>query len=368
LPTSDCTPLVEGIGAAASCQRRRGAGKAFPTAPRLLAAWALLGVLTAGPVLSQRIEPAGAQPGAPFLPADNGMPALACDSAGHAIEVWSGEEGVFSRLRADGPEADGIKVSVTAAFFHGPPAATALASTSGDTAGGFFVVWENGTASGQGAILARRLDGRGLPQGEEIAVSQESAGPRSSPRVALDGAGTLWIAWQDHRADTVDPDIWARRFDGAGAPLGPEFLVNAGPAQRLGFQTGPVPVAHANGDVSVVWDTFVLTGLGGNEGLHAQRFDAAGRPLGEPVSLHAGTSLGLSAEVSRDGAGRLLLRWTTLGPDDAAVPRARLFEDATWQPLGEPFDLDTTAYLPRSPATLPATPGEIAAGLPAGDL
>jgi len=348
LPTSHCTPLIEGSGAAASFRRRRGAGKTFPTAPHLLVAWALLGVLTADPALSQQIQPA--EP---------------------AIEVWSGEEGVFSRLHAGGLDAvgiDGIKVSVTAAFFHGPPAATALASPTGDTAGGFFVVWENGTATGQGTILGRRLDTHGLPQGEEIAVSQETAGPRSSPRVALDGAGTLWIAWQDHRADTVDPDIWARRFDGAGAPLGPEFLVNAGPAQRLGFQTGPVPVAHANGDVSVVWDTFVLTGRGGSEGLHAQRFDAAARPLGEPVSLHAGTSLGLSAEVSRDGAGRLLLRWTTLGPDDATVPRARLFEDATWQPLGEPFDLDTTASLPRSPATRPATPGEIAAGLPAGDF
>lgn len=338
MPTSHCTPLVEGSGAAISHRRRHGAATAVVTAPRLLAAWALLGVLTAGPAPAQLAEP--------------------------VVEVWSGEEGVFSRLRADGPEAGSIKVSATAAFFHGPPAATALDSDTGNT-GGFFVVWENGTATGQGAILARRLDGRGLPRGEEIAVSQGSAGPRSSPRVALDGAGTLWIAWQDHRADTVDPDIWARRFDGAGAPLGPEFLVNAGPAQRLGFQTGPVPVAHANGDVSVVWDTFVLTGLGGSEGLHAQRFDAAGRPLGEPVSLHAGTSLGLSAEVSRDGAGRLLLRWTTLGPDDAAVPRARLFEDATWQPLGEPFDLDTTASLPapRSKAT-----GEMTVELPAGDL
>jgi hypothetical protein len=263
-----------------------------------------------------------------------------------AVEVWS-DGAIHARLGDDGEER---LVSVAPAHFQGEPV------IADDGTGGYLVVWERSAADGAGAIVGRRLDAAAQPLGDEIAVSDAAAGSRGGPAVVRDDAGTLWVAWQDHRAGLLDPDVWARRLDRAGRALGPELLVNAGAAWQLGYQGAPALVSHGDGTVSVVWDTFALTGHGGSEGISAQRLAADGERIGGPVALQGGPTLGLPPEVTRED-GRLLLVWSLPDPQAGTITRGRFFDDA-WRPLGDAFATAPAAVaaapVPEAPRPAPA--------------
>jgi len=84
------------------------------------------------------------------------------------------------------------------------------------------------------------------------------------------------VTWIDGR-ESDNPDVWARRFNTLGQPLGPEFLVNT---DKGGEALGAMPVFHDDG-FSVVWSNFNVSRLE----ILAQRFDAAGTRVGAPALL-----------------------------------------------------------------------------------
>jgi hypothetical protein len=48
----------------------------------------------------------------------------------------------------------------------------------------------------------------------------------STPEVAFDAQGNQVVVWRRFHLDDRDGDVLMRRYDGAGAPLGPETQVN----------------------------------------------------------------------------------------------------------------------------------------------
>src|SRR5687768_8748061 len=63
------------------------------------------------------------------------------------------------------------------------------------------------------------------PLGPEFPVNTTTAGDQSDAAVASDAAGNFVVAWQGPGLDPASLEIYARRFDAAGTPLGGEFLV-----------------------------------------------------------------------------------------------------------------------------------------------
>jgi hypothetical protein len=150
-------------------------------------------------------------------------------------------------------------------------------------------------------IFARLFDASLTPMQplEFLVNSGTPGGEQREPKTAADALGRFVVVWEDRQADADGIDIHARRFDAAGAPLGPEFQVNAAAA---GDQVFPAVACDWVGNVTICWEDRALPG----GDVRARRFDAQGAPLGAEFTVHL-PSAGAEGypDVELDWAGEL---------------------------------------------------------------
>lgn len=150
--------------------------------------------------------------------------------------------------------------------------------------GGFQIAWSGRVAGGASQIFSRRFDATGRPLGPEFRVTTTRAW-NSSPVIALDG-DQLIIAWQavgDAR-DRSGTGVLARRYTLGRAALGGAFLVNQ---STLGSQSDPSVDSLSNGGYVVAWRG---RGVGDTVGIFLREFDADGSPRGGEQKANTTTS------------------------------------------------------------------------------
>ncbi len=260
-------------------------------------------------------------------------PRVAVLGPGDFIVTWGGPNGQGVKFRRF--NALGQPLSDTLTGYDEPIETVLDPDVAADPAGGFILAWSVLSSGSQFRVLAQRFDSFGAPRSGAFVVSPENGGRKDAPRIAVDPvSGRFMVTWIDER-EAENPDVWARRLNASGQPLGPEFLVDA---DKGGEALGAVPVFHDDG-FSVVWSNFNISRLE----ILAQRFDAAGWRVGAPalLSLEQGFHDPSAPAVAVAPSGGLLVLWAGVdqrGPD--AGVRARLF-DAAWRPAGDPFEVNT---------------------------
>jgi hypothetical protein len=175
--------------------------------------------------------------------------------------------------------------------------------------GGFVVSWKDDDTAFH--VKARFFSWTGQPQSEEIVVSQTSTNVGLiGPSVATDSIGNTLVAWRRHGPE--GDDIYARRLNALGVPLGDEFLVNSHVA---GFQGGPRIAISGNGGFVVVWSGDGPGGSGSD--VYAQAFDGSAQPIGDQfrVNTHLPNSQGVAA-IAMNASGNLVVAWTSTGGQD----------------------------------------------------
>ena len=133
--------------------------------------------------------------------------------------------------------------------------------------GSFVVVWKSPDADGDG-VFGQRFDMNGLPVGTEFQANNSWTGKQADPRVAVSANGQFMIVW---RSD-VATDVYARRYDANGLPLGVEFLVNS---ITMNKQDKPDVAMADDGQSLVVWRSDNV-----DKHIAGQLFDAVGNPSG----------------------------------------------------------------------------------------
>jgi len=138
------------------------------------------------------------------------------------------------------------------------------------SASGFVVVWQSDLQDGSGlGVFARIYDTLGTPQTGEILVNETTFGDQYNPSVALDNGNRFVVVWQGNGAGDVD-GVFARRFDGSGTALGPEFLVNE---TTSGLQLDADLALDNSGDFVVAWSG---SGPGDSDGVFVRSFASDG--------------------------------------------------------------------------------------------
>lgn len=185
--------------------------------------------------------------------------------------------------------------------------------------------------------------------GDVTANDLLDTGVQDEPSVAMDAHGRVLVAWSDRAAyDGELMGIFARLFDDAGAPLGPEFQVN-----QTWQQSQWEPLVHASpgGGFVVAWS-------GNADGdAYVRAFDTDGVPLGDEVEINvADNNAQIDTAAVVGAVGTMLATWVDFGgngPGSGTNVFARILDvDGTPLGVGDDFVVHETVFAgaQRSPA------------------
>jgi len=229
-------------------------------------------------------------------------------------------------------------------------------SVAADPVGGFVVVWDGQRADDpNGGIFGQRFAISGAPVGPEFRVNASTTDLQTLPSVDAASGGGFVVAWSSSGGYGGAPaDVLGQRFASDGTPLGPEFLVNS---YTTGSQSVPAVAADPAGNFVVVWGGEGLGDAGG--GVFGQRFAATGAPLGAEFRVNTYTTdLQFAPSVAVDSAGNFVVAWSSggYGGPPADVLGQRFASNGT--PLGPEFRINTyTTYGQYRPAVASDTAG-----------
>jgi hypothetical protein len=265
---------------------------------------------------------------------DGGNPALAIDSAGSSVVVWSNPTGTqhLYAKRFDGTLWQELG-SGSASGGGITPASTwaAGAAVAVDGNGDIIVAWHDTGLGGLTDIFAMRYDGTGWAAIGTGSASgggvSNNSGSSSSPRLAVDGAGRPVLAWDDNSDTSGTWNVYVRRFDGTSwQPLGVGSASGTGVSVCASGVCGAAAVTSTNDGVLVAWQN-----AGGD--IHLVRWNESswtelgtGSSSGAGVSINGGAS---SPLLAADSSGRTVIAWQR-APD----LYVRFFDGSAWQSMG----------------------------------
>jgi hypothetical protein len=243
----------------------------------------------------------------------------------------------------------------------GSPAGDQVDLTAAVDASGGLVVWADNFTDGDGSgISARRLDGSLSGVFGSFAVNDTAAGNQSKPAAAVLSTGGAVVAWQSQQG--ADTDIYLRCFSPSYTNYGGDVLVNT---HTLDQQADPVVVALGDGEFVVAWSSYNEAGAGSMKDVYLRRFDSVGDPLGPALRVNQTTTLNQrTPSLCRLSDGSFMVAWvsetqTFVGTNEVfdVDVKARHFT-STGSPVSGEFKVNTAP----NPCANPALSGSAAGG------
>jgi Domain of unknown function (DUF4347)/Bacterial Ig domain/SMP-30/Gluconolactonase/LRE-like region len=268
--------------------------------------------------------------------------AVAMNALGNYVVTWSGHQGsgtgwdiYAQRFSAAGDARGGeFRVNTTLA------ADQQYSTVAMDAAGNFVIVWASKDQDGSGwGIYARRYDNSGNALTGEFRVNTATAQDQLYPTVAMNATGSFVITWSSHDQAPNNWNVYARRYDAAGAAMGGAIPVNSTTNKDQEFSTVAMDAA---GNFVVVWRSVNQDGSG--QGLYGRRFDASGAAASGEFQIN--TTLLKNQQygsVVMTAAGQFVVTWSSQDQDgNGWGVFAQCFEANGASAAGE-FQVNTTA-------------------------
>jgi hypothetical protein len=244
-------------------------------------------------IYAQRFNPAGVPQGLEFrvnsyTTETQAYPAVAIDASGDFMVAWQSwlQDGSSDGVYAQRYDESGLKVGGEFRINTTTDRQQRHPSVAMDAAGDVVVAWYSYKQDGAGyGIYAQRYNEAGVPQGGEFRVNTYTLGHQGTPAAAMDPFGNFVVAWQSSNQDGNGYGVYAQRFNAAGAPQGGEFRANT---FTTNDQHSAAVAMDADGDFVIAWQSKEQDGS--YWGAYAQRFNAAGLPLGGELQVNTFTS------------------------------------------------------------------------------
>ena len=265
-------------------------------------------------------------------------PHVASDAAGNFMVVWAsqGQDGSAFGIYGQRYDTTGAPAGPEFRVNTITTGSQFIPAIAGSDTGTFVVAWMSADGSDYG-IFAQRYAGSGAPLGPEFRVNTFTTAYQAFPRAAADGAGGFVVVWGSDAQDGSAYGIFGQRFAPAGVPAGAEFQINT---YTTGDQSGPEVAADLSGTFLVVWQSASQDGSG--SGVFAQRFAVSGPPLGTEFRVNTHTTQDQSRPaVGLDGMGHSVVVWQSAGQDGSANGVFGQRYLSSGAPLGLEFRVNT---------------------------
>ena len=269
-------------------------------------------------------------------------PSAAMESNGDFIIVWEHNSGLdvtgyeiyARRYNADGTAKDTefqVNSSVT-----GDQRFPSIAS---DTDGNFIVVWMSRTSiTGGWEIAGQRFDDAGNTVGGELVIQDDSTGHQKQPSVAMAPDGGFTLTWMRTTANGHTSSIQARQYSSSDI-AGSSFQVNSSLAEN---PADPHIAMDGSGNFNIVWQTEDLIGTG--LAISCQRYLSDGTAVGGETTVNSTTADNQQEpSIAMDSAGNYVVSWTSFDQDDFAGGIVAQRFSAAGSPLGSEFNVSSAA-------------------------
>lgn len=159
------------------------------------------------------------------------------------------------------------------------------------------------------------------PAGGEVLVNTYKTGPQITPAVAMRPDNSFVVVWESgdvfyctgshpsgYCQDGSASGVYGQRFNAAGSPVGPEFLV---PTFTANAQFQPVVTTRASGEFVVVWTTTHQPDSCCGYDVYMRRYDASGVAL-DAEGVRVNSLTGGNQEtpsVAMDSSGNYVVVW-----------------------------------------------------------
>ena len=119
--------------------------------------------------------------------------------------------------------------------------------------GAALAVWcSYGQDGSSGAIVARKLDSEGVPDGNEWIVNQDPQGYQAEPAIALSHENKVLVVWRGPHANGDSEEIVGRLFDVNGIAITNDIHINQNVS---GEQSHPSVCALPSGSFAIAWES-----------------------------------------------------------------------------------------------------------------
>ncbi len=258
-------------------------------------------------IFSQRYAPDGERLGDNFRVSDSGVPGDQIISGVHvapngvSLLAWDDRRfGITGDIFAQFLNPDGSPLDTNFRVNDDPlgMANQYEPHVRGDDSGRFVVVWMDGR--GHNAydwnIFAQRFDASGSRLGSNLQVTVDDS-IQWAPGIGVAPSGRFIACWDDRRRSQWD--VYAQVYDAAGEQVGDNFRVSTDPGSVDQFSS--TAAGNRYDEFLVIW-----TDRRSGEDIYARRFDAAGQPLGDEFLLNdesGGVGRGEPTAIARPDGG-----------------------------------------------------------------
>jgi Ca2+-binding RTX toxin-like protein len=210
--------------------------------------------------------------------------------------------------------------------------------------GGYVISWHQPDYSGDTPnLFFRRYDAAGAPLGGETPVNTTTTGAQWFGGVAALADGGFVAVWTSEGQDGSGWGVYARRYGADGVALGGETLVNTTTA---GDQAGASVTGLTTGGYVVTW----MSPDGSEQGVYLQRYDAAGVAQGGETLVNTTTD-------GHQGGGRVValpdggfvVHWSSTEIRPEYDPQETHFVSRTFDAAGAPVGGEVIGDLAGGP-------------------
>ena len=263
---------------------------------------------------------------------DQTRPSVTGLANGQFVVSWTDQH---LELSADGHET--ISTDVRAQFYNANGTANGPATTVNNdivgpqlqsnaaslVGGGAVVVFMSAVFAGQTdfqyqrQVFAQRYDANGTAVGTNIVVGTSPSTYNITPAAAGLQDGGFVVAFAELFSDAPDTDgaIFFQRFDASGTSTGAAVRANTTTA---GQQDSPSIVTLSDGSFVIAWQTEPVDNRSSSATIAAQRFTAAGAPLGGEVTVTtAALAYGATPAITATHNGGYTIAWDAPGQNPA---------------------------------------------------